>query len=180
MRRKDREMPRAFGLDVFDRAEYGVVGFVDGDTPYTVPLSLVRQGESLYFHSAQAGRKVDLGRAGGLVSVTAVGEVEVPEFTSKEDLDKILADPQKHRLFGKLIYTTSFESVHAMGRIREVTDPAEKTEALRALCQKFTPDKMAYFDAAIAASLKITAIFAIDIETVKAKAKKVVPGQFSI
>lgn len=175
MRRKDREMPKAFGMEVFDKADYGVVGFCTDKTPYTVPLSLVRKGEVLYFHSAQAGVKVDLARRGGLVSVTAVSRVEVPDVTSTEDLDMILADPSRHRLFGDLVFTTSFASVHAWGQIREVTREEDKILALRALCEKYTPDKMAYYEASLKGSLKVTAVFAIDLQEVVGKRKDVSP-----
>ena len=60
MRRKDREMPLQFAHQVIDKATYGVVSMIDGEMPYSVPLSIVRSGDVLYFHSAMQGRKVDV------------------------------------------------------------------------------------------------------------------------
>ena len=56
MRRKDREMNAEFGLEVIDRAEFGVLSLVDpqGEV-YSVPLSIARDGSQLYFHSARSG-----------------------------------------------------------------------------------------------------------------------------
>lgn len=170
-------MSRDLAYEVFDNADYGVLAFCMDGEAYSVPLSLVRKGDVLYFHSAKAGLKVDLARAGGRVSVTAVGRVQVPDFTSKETLDAILADPKKHYLFGELIFTTSFESAHAFGEIREILDPEEKIEVLRILCEKYTPDKMDYFQAVIGTDFKSTAVFAIDMEEVTGKRKIVQPGE---
>lgn len=50
MRRKDREMDREFGLKVIDKATYGVLAMVDEGKPYCIPLSIVRDGNTLYFH----------------------------------------------------------------------------------------------------------------------------------
>lgn len=50
MRRKDREMSREFGLEVIDRAAYGVLSVVDSDgAPYALPLSIVRDGRICIF-----------------------------------------------------------------------------------------------------------------------------------
>ena len=60
MRRKDRERDRAFAYDVIDRCEYGVAAMAgEGGAPYCVPLSLVRLGDTLYFHCALEGTKLD-------------------------------------------------------------------------------------------------------------------------
>ena len=56
MRRKDREMDKDFGLEVIDKSKYGVISLVDNNNmPYSVPLSIVRDGDMLYFHSATVG-----------------------------------------------------------------------------------------------------------------------------
>ena len=60
MRRKDRERDRAFAYEVIDRCEYGVAALGGAeDSPYCVPLSLVRLGDVLYFHCALEGTKLD-------------------------------------------------------------------------------------------------------------------------
>ena len=45
MRRKDREMPEAFGWAVADKCEWAVLGLIDADGEvYPVPVTIVREG----------------------------------------------------------------------------------------------------------------------------------------
>lgn len=55
---------------------------------------------------------------------------------------------------------------------QEVTDDAEKIRALRAICEKYTPENMSRFDAAIAQSLSRTGIWRIDVTGITGKCKK--------
>lgn len=60
MRRKDREMPEAFGWAVADKCEWAVLGLIDANGEvYPVPVTIVREGSRVYFHSAQSGEKVE-------------------------------------------------------------------------------------------------------------------------
>ena len=53
MRRKDREMSAEFGLSVIDKAQFGVLSLVNMENEvYSLPLSIARDGDRLYFHSA--------------------------------------------------------------------------------------------------------------------------------
>lgn len=56
MRRKDREMSSEFGLKVIDKSRYGILSTVDEELPYGIPLSIVRDDNTLYFHSAKQGK----------------------------------------------------------------------------------------------------------------------------
>ncbi|MDR0411270.1 MAG: pyridoxamine 5'-phosphate oxidase family protein [Treponema sp.] len=148
MRRKDREMPRNFAEKVIDRAEFAVMGTVDADEkPYCVTLSMVRDGDCLYFHCAQEGKKVDCIRRNRNVCVTFVGETRIPD--------------------GK--FTIYYESAVVFGEAREVVDENEKTHALRLICERFTPNNMENFDGAIVQSLKITGIWKIYINEITGK-----------
>ena len=61
MRRKDRERDEKFALGVIDSAPYGVMALTDENgEPYAIPLSPVRIGGFLYFHSAHEGTKNDI------------------------------------------------------------------------------------------------------------------------
>lgn len=54
MRRKDREMNRDFALYVADKCEYATMAMTDEKgLPYCVPVTIVRKGEYIYFHSAK-------------------------------------------------------------------------------------------------------------------------------
>lgn len=152
MRRKDREMDRAFALDVIDRCAYAVMSMVSPDgSPYGVPLSIVRIGEYIYFHCAPEGKKLEALRTNPKVSVACVGNV------------KPLTDE----------FTTEFESAIVSGTAERVEAIAEKIEALRATCLRYTPTNMDAFDSEVARSLHRTEVWKIHIDEISSKRKKI-------
>lgn len=153
MRRNDRAQDRDFALSLIDRCTHGVLAVSTGESvPYCLPLSLVRVGDDLYFHCAREGRKIDLLRRFPQVCVTFVGD-DRPAFVPPA------------------MYTTYFQSVIVTGTASEVTGTQEKTAALRALCQKITPDHMEGFETAIEKSLAVTAVWKVRMEEISGKAK---------
>ena len=153
MRRKDRAQGREFALELIDRCTHGVMALSNREgAPYCLPLSFVRMGDSLYFHCARTGRKTDLLRRFPQVCLTFVGE-DRPAFVAPAE------------------YTTYFQSVLVTGTASEVTDPSEKVQALRALCEKVTPDHMEAFEQALAGSLPVTAVWKVRMEELSGKAK---------
>ena len=151
MRRKDREMPREFGISVLDRCEYATRALIDPDGfPYCVPITIVREGDALYFHSAREGYKADCLMREPRVCLSCVGDTRRP--------------PDK--------FTTEYESAIITGTAAPVTNPEEKLHALRLLCQRHTPTNMAMFDSEAARSLPRTAVWKISIHTLTAKRKK--------
>jgi nitroimidazol reductase NimA-like FMN-containing flavoprotein (pyridoxamine 5'-phosphate oxidase superfamily) len=149
MRRKDRQIEKDEALAVVDKALYGTVSFA-GDEPYCVSLSLVRDGEWLYFHCAHAGRKTDRLRANPQVCASFVGSLFLPP----DD------------------FTLVYESAVVFGTAEEVLDDDEKIAALRLICQRFTPAHMAAFEGAIARQLGATAIWKIHIDEISGKRRK--------
>jgi len=172
MRRKDREMSKEFGLKVIDKASYGVLNLSDSATAYGVPLSIARVDETLYFHSAKVGQKCDLIVDGQDVHLVFVGEVQAPTVFDPDQIQKLSETSEQ---FGKVLselFTTEFESAMVVGTIREVKEDGEKIKGLRAISEKFTPQWMMYFECVAESSLKITAVYAIDIVDITAKRKK--------
>lgn len=150
MRRKDREQTREFALNIVDKCAYGVMSMVTPEgMPYGVPLSIVRIDEYLYYHCALEGQKTECLHNNDHVSVCCVGNVT----------------PAKDK------FTTYYESALLKGTATEVTDGKEKIEALRAICEKYSPENRAHFDEAIAQSLYRTGIWKIKIEEISGKAK---------
>lgn len=151
MRRKDREMDYSFGNYVLDKAQYLTLSMIDNKgLPYAVILSMVRMEDKLYFHSAKTGKKVDLLNENPQVYVT--GAVDLKIISEK--------------------FTTEFASVSISGAAKEILEDEKKIEVLRAICQKYTPDNMDHFDSAIKRSLKVTAIWEIEIQSLTSKRKK--------
>ena len=156
MRRSDRARDLAFSLDLIDRCTHGVVAIsTDEGAPYCLPLSLVRVDHSLYFHCAKVGRKLDLMRKHPQVCVTFCAE----------------GTPTYEENTGD--YTTYFSSVIATGTAVEVTEDEEKILGLRALCQRMTPEAMVgdNFQKAIESSLRVTAVWRIDLDEIVGKEK---------
>ena len=151
MRRRDREMDRNFALSIVDKCEYAVLATLNKDnTPYCIPVTIVRNEDSIYFHCAKSGTKIDNLRYCPKVCMTCIGETHIV--------------PNK--------FTTEYESAVLQGTAYEITDETEKIFALRILCERHTPDNMDNFDEAIQRSLSVTAIWRIDIESISGKRKK--------
>lgn len=156
MRRSDRAQSRDFALSLIDRCTYGVMSVSTGeDTPYCLPLSLVRVDNRLYFHCAKQGRKLELLRKNPRVCVTFVGASE-PAYVEAGNM-----------------YTDFFQSAMVVGTAGEVLEDGEKAMALRALCLKLTPQDVTgdRLDRAIASSLAATGVWRIEMEEITAKAK---------
>ncbi|MDR1215313.1 MAG: pyridoxamine 5'-phosphate oxidase family protein [Treponema sp.] len=148
MRRKDREMARDFAERVIDDAEFATMGTMDPNgKPYCVTLSMVRDGERLYFHCAQEGEKLDCIRQNRDVCVSFVGRTRIPD--------------------GK--FTIYFESAVVFGTAEEVIDESEKIHALRLICKRFTPNNMENFDDEITKALRITSVWKIYIDKITGK-----------
>lgn len=151
MRRKDREMDKDFAISIVDKCDYAVVSMVMRDrTPYCVPLSVARVGNSLYFHCAAEGQKIEALSDNPTVCVSCVGGVCPSE-------DK---------------FTTEYESTIIMGKAQRVIETGEKIKALKAICERYTPKNMDEFEDAIEKSLSITDVWRIDIEQITGKRKK--------
>ena len=151
MRRKDREMDRDFALMVLDTCEYAVLATVGPDqTPSCIPLTIVRDGDFLYFHCAPQGQKIQYLRQNPRVCLTAVG----------------------HTCIQPDAFTTAYQSAVVWGTAEEVTTDQEKIQALRLLCQRHVPTNMAHFEKAISDSLFRTAVWKIQMETVTGKSKQ--------
>lgn len=173
MRRRDREMGREFGIEVIDKSSYGVVSMIDEDNePYGIPLSIVRDGDNLYFHSALDGKKVKIFEKNPTVSVVFVGEIKIPENFSKEELDEMAKDKSKAGALISKVFTTEYESAIVKGKLKLVEDEEEKLKSIRLICEKYTPTKMDYFNLAIESGLQIFNMYKIEIDKIKAKRKK--------
>ena len=136
-----------WALEVMDKAPYITVGMTDGDgMPYSVPLSLARTDEkTFYFHCATEGKKLDILREKPHVCLTAVSKCK-PTVGPKDGS-----------------FTLEFKSAIAFGKAEIVADDNEKRKALRAICQRFLPNHMDSFDAAVARSMSRTAVVRITL-----------------
>ena len=173
MRRKDREMSEEFALELIDRLPFGVLSMLDGNgLPYGVPLSLIRKEKNCYFHSAQSGKKVEALKDGSDVCLSFVGNTQIPNLFSDSELAHFLKEEHKGQTLISKVFTTEFESAIAFGKIYRVTDEKESIDAMRLICEKYTPSKMHLFDLALRSGMKRTAIYRIETYKITAKRKK--------
>jgi len=114
MRRTDRQLPDHAVFEILDAAAHGTLAMCSPDGPYAVVLNHVRVGNSLYFHCAHEGHKLDCLAHDPRVCFSAVASARVHAPTS----------------------TTLYRSVTAFGTLRRADEP-EARDALRAFCQKF-------------------------------------------
>ena len=168
MRRKDRELSREDGLKIIDECEYAVISCVDDEGEiFSVPISPVRVGESIFIHGATAGCKAKLLQNGRKVEFVCVSFNKVPHL-SESELEEIKNDG---KALGGKVFTIEYKSAIAKTRAYEVEDETKKYEILKILSQKYTTYAMSTFDVAAEYGLKIIKIYELKIEGLSAKAK---------
>ena len=150
MRRADRAVDRQEALEILNKGQYGVVSTVGPDNqPYGVPVSYCVIDDSIYFHCATEGRKLDNFSHNPKVSFCVVGSTRVL--------------PAK--------FSTEYESAIVFGTISEVFDD-EKQKALEGLLRKYSTD---YFEEGLEYIKQLnerTKVFRIAMEMVTGKARK--------
>ncbi len=156
MRRKKQRLDDDECLAILDAATSGVLSVLGDDGyPYGVPLSFVRVGSTLVFHSAATGHKIDAVKAHPKASFTVVAQdIVVPSE-----------------------YNTHFRSVIAFGQVRIVEDRDEKLTLLRALGDHYWPGHDDELEAEIAPRFDRMHVLAFDIEHLTGKQSLALMGQ---
>lgn len=140
-------MDTGWALEVMRKAPYITVSFTRADgTAYGLPLSLATiDGNIWYFHCALEGDKLDAIAAHPEVCLSAVSKCR-PTVGPKDGS-----------------FTLQYQSAVAFGNAELVTDEAEKILALRTISERFLPQHMDAFYAAIQRSLHRTAVVRITL-----------------
>lgn len=152
MRRNDRELDFAAILSLLDRCRIVRLAMIDGAEPYIVPLNFgytCTDGRiTLYCHSANEGRKLDVMRANPLVG-----------FEMDTDYRLLEHEEACHHsnLFSSVIGTGEFEMLEG----------DEKKTALCVLMRHQTGRDFCFTDEQAAS----VAVFAIRVKTITGKAK---------
>lgn len=117
------------------------------DQPYVVPLNFGYDKESLYFHCAREGRKIDIIRRNPPVCFSFVPDHRVvPSETSCG-------------------WTTKYRSVTGFGTASLVDDRKSKVEALGIIMEQYSGDKVQFEDNAVDKVL----IIRVDVESMTGK-----------
>ena len=118
MRRKRQSLSREKCIEILGQCTSGVLALTGDDGyPYAVPLSYVCDEESIIFHSAQAGHKIDAIQRNEKASFCVIAK----DFVMPEE------------------YTTYYRSVIVFGRIHILTDDIEKRDAIGKLAKRYAP-----------------------------------------
>ena len=168
MRRKDRELSRSEAYEIIDNAEYAVFSCVKDDGEiFSIPLSIVRENDSIFIHGATKGSKAELFTDGREVSVVCVSFNAVPNLSESE----FEAIKDNERKLGDMAFTTEYKSVVAKTKAYEITDDKAKLEALRILSEKYCAKFMSAYETAALSALNHTKIYEFKIYEISAKAK---------
>lgn len=127
MRRQDRAITDDATIErLLGEGAYTTVALVDGDDPYVVTLSYGYDASNrrLYFHAAHEGRKTDIIAKNPRACATIIAE------------EGYSAGECEH----------PFHSLVLTGRIRVVTDEAEKLHAIHTLVEHLESDAKAYWE----------------------------------
>lgn len=121
MRRFKQLLTEEETREIISSNNTGILGVIgDEGYPYTVPVNHVLSGDTIYFHSAKAGHKVDAINNNPKASFTVI------------DKDDIVQEEA----------TTYFRSAHAFGKAYVVTDEEERLKAMELIYDKTCPDAM--------------------------------------
>lgn len=122
MRRSDKEITDLETIHAIVRGcEVCRLGLaVDGE-PYVVPISFGFNGESVFFHTAKHGRKIDMIEANPRVCVQFERNVEL--VTDDEDA---------------CAWTFHFESVIGYGSVTELVDDRDKVIGLNRIMKHYS------------------------------------------
>lgn len=153
MRRKEREVTDdAVIRQILDECQVCHLGLVEEGKPYVVPLNFgytLEKGELyLYFHSALAGRKLDILRRNPHVAFAI------------DRTDRLVTGPNA------CDYTMDYRSILGEGTARLIEDPAEKRKALDNLMRQFTKETLSMPER------NILAVAAIEVKAERFTAKE--------
>ncbi|NRT77824.1 pyridoxamine 5'-phosphate oxidase family protein [Clostridium beijerinckii] len=149
MRRKDRELKEDEITEILKNNSYGTLSTIsENGYPYGLPISYVFYNNSIYFHCAIKGHKLDNILNNDKVSFCVVGETCVL--------------PNE--------FSTKYESVIVFGRASEASDD-EKDMVLLEVLNKYSPDFIEQGKEYIKKAGEATRVIKISIEHISGKAK---------
>jgi uncharacterized protein len=145
---------REVAYRILDEAIVCHVGIVQDGQPFVIPTAYGRMGDQLVLHGSVASRLFRTLRTGAPACVTVT-----------------LTD-------GLVLAKSAFQSsvnyrcVVVLGRAREITDPAEKRQALDALVEHLAPGRTADARGGDDVELRQTAVVAVPLDEVSVKTRE--------
>ena len=150
IRRTDRAIETSETMALLSTSEYGVLSTVGNDgQPYGVPLNFAYKNNSIYFHCAQVGQKIDNIKNNPKVAFCVVGNTKV-----------LPAE-----------FATEYECAMAFGIVSEVQGD-EKNSALLWLIEKYSQEFIEEGKNTISEQNKATKVIKITIDHISGKARR--------
>lgn len=150
MRRKDKQMDLNQSIEILKNGKYGVLSTVgENGYSYGVPLNYVYLNDSIYFHCAKTGHKLENITHNPKVSFLVVGELE------------IIPDE----------FNTKYKSVIVFGKAEEVEEK-EKEMALMAMIEKYSYNYLEKGKKYIEKDFKNAKVIRVSIEHITGKEGK--------
>lgn len=151
MRRKEKEITDRSEIEaIIEKALVCRLAMADDNGPYIVPLCFGFRDNTLYFHSATRGKKLDILRNN-------------PRICFEFEGDSTVLNGEKACEF-----SIRYNSVIGFGTATFVEHPQAKRDALDVIMAQYTDGKFDYTDSAIG---KI-AIIKVDIDSLTGKASR--------
>jgi uncharacterized protein len=127
MRRKEKELTERSDIDsVIRNSQVCRLAMTDGNEPYIVPLCFGYDGNSLFFHSAKDGRKLDILQKNNRVCF---------EF----DIVEGITEAPKGCGWG-----IKYRSVIGYGETDIINNPDDKCRALSIIMKQYTPENFTF------------------------------------
>ena len=148
MRWKDREISDESGIKaIIGKAVVCRLGLVNGNTPYVVPLCFGYHDNTLYFHSALKGLKIDCIRKN-------------PNVCFEFDLNAEVKESENACDWGMI-----FQSVIGFGKAKFIEDSNEKRNALGIIMAQYSDKQFEFPENKV----KATAVIRVEIESMTGK-----------
>lgn len=148
MRRKDLALSQEATLALIDAKDYAVLSLTDPDgRAYGVPLDYVRKEDSLYFHGAREGRKVEAMKINPWACAVILGDTAIV--------------PEK---FGR-----KYESAIIEGPIELIDDPEQKRRVMTWVGESRSPGYPEKAQSVIERMLDRVLIYKMQMEIVSGK-----------
>ena len=151
MRRKDKEIADKSEIESIIRKSLVCrLGLADNGTPYIVPLCFGYKDNSLYFHSAKEGRKIEILKRNNEVCFEFDDNLEVQAGKAACD------------------WGMKYRSVIGYGRASFVEDSEEKRKALDVIMAQYADGVFEYSEKVLGKALVIK----VEIESMTGKKSK--------
>ena len=149
MRRIDKEIKDENDIkQIFKEAHVCRLGMFDGKIPYIVPMNFGYRDDILYFHSALAGRKIDILNKNPNICF----EIDIPGevIKSKEACS----------------WSMNYRSIIGEGRVEFIKDNSEKIDAFNIIMNQYSESNNWEFSRKM---IDKTLVFKVKIDSISSK-----------